>query len=182
MAQPKAIAGRLSSFEESEDDCDQRFKKLDAKYRIQFFSEEVLDLSPWYEKERKMGAPKMERVQTQTIPTHGFLLDKPTETGSITYETNETMCEVCFDHSAEYPTSAYQRILQTLSVMQNMDNLLSWFSVDSPEGAHVLQIEPHTKRADGILDSWYLKDKMSEGERNHALFNACRFILLLAPM
>ncbi|KAI6184798.1 hypothetical protein M3Y97_00634900 [Aphelenchoides bicaudatus] len=162
MAQNKALAGRLSSFEDSEDDCDQRIKKVDATYTINFFSEEVLDVSPWYEKERMFLGQKTEKVQTQTIPTHGFLLDKPTETNDLSFESAETMCEVSYDYAAvDYPTSAYQRILQTLSVLQNLDNLLSWFSVDSPEGAQVLKIEPHTRKAIEILDCWYLKDEVA---------------------
>jgi hypothetical protein len=81
-----ALAGRLSSFEESEDDCDQRIKKVDATYTINYFNEEVLDISPWYEKERTFLGQKVDRVQTQTIPTHGFLLDKVSETKAVTFE------------------------------------------------------------------------------------------------
>jgi hypothetical protein len=79
----------LSSFEESEDDCDKRVKKVDAKYRISFFHEEVLDIAPWYEKERSFLPMKTDRAQTQTIPTHGFLLDKSNETESITFEVTD---------------------------------------------------------------------------------------------
>lgn len=39
-----------------------------------------------YEKERMFLGQKMDKAQTQTIPTHGFLLDKPTETNELSFE------------------------------------------------------------------------------------------------
>lgn len=60
----------------------------------------MLDIAPWHEKRviedegRVAGASsavggfgrRWEKAQTQTAPTHGFLLDKGTTTTSIEYE------------------------------------------------------------------------------------------------
>lgn len=65
-------------------------KKVDATYTINYFYEEVLEISPWYEKDRVFHGAKMEIAQTQTIPTHGFLLDKPSETDDVTFQVDYT--------------------------------------------------------------------------------------------
>uniref|UniRef100_A0A1I7SCM3 Chromo domain-containing protein n=1 Tax=Bursaphelenchus xylophilus TaxID=6326 RepID=A0A1I7SCM3_BURXY len=154
------LSGRLSSFEDSEDDCDLRATSKTETYVISYVDEEVLNLTPWYEIDRTSQVLPTERKQTQTMPTHGVLLEKASETSGYECESKETYCEVKYDHKdGKFEQSAYTRVMKVLSIMANHENLINWFSVDNPEGAEVLKITPHAKNVEKIIDSTYLKDK-----------------------
>lgn len=59
---------------------------MDATYFISFFSEEVMEISPWYEKEVMFLRQNTYNAQTQTAPTHGYLLDRSAQTETLNFE------------------------------------------------------------------------------------------------
>ncbi|CAD5209158.1 unnamed protein product [Bursaphelenchus okinawaensis] len=156
------VSARLSSFEESEDDCDLRATSKLETYTISYMEREVLNLTPWTELNRSAQILPTDRKMTQTLPTHGVLLDKSAEAVGYDTEDQETYCEVKYDHSgAEFEQSAYTRVMKILSLMVNYKNMIQWFAVDSPEGTEVIKITAHSQNVKMIVDSTYLKDKVS---------------------
>lgn len=111
---------RLSSFDEEEDDCDLRATSKIETYTISYFSQEVINITPWFEIDKSKQILPTEKKMTQTLATHGVLLDKNNETEGFETENKDSFCAVTFDHSdAIYEKSAYTRTMKILSVMAN---------------------------------------------------------------